>query len=503
MSLPEAHRRASLRRKGKFAVVGLGGVAVSFGSLYLMIDVAQLNPSLAYAIQTVLALETNFVGNALWTWRDRDHVSFGRAWVRFHATRLGLMIPINQVVFWALHPLAGTLPANAACLALATLANWFLNDRLVFRAARPPRPQSAPSRAVRELPSKMISVVVPVKNSATEIHACVQSLLNQDYPNFEVIVVGDDDDTSWPALAHIADDRLVRVPIRVRMNGATRDANLKRRIGLARATGEVLAMTDSDMVLRAQWMADGARLLETYDIVASSMVSTSHGFLGQYIDRNVLGSRTPRYADDVTLTTANFGRKGHKPPVTANLFLRRAVLTATGGPSPAFTRSYEDYEWARRMVDAGFSIHCTSALASSHTHRTATRQIMRDYHRSGRGCADYVITHPHCYFARARMVHGLAIPMAALSGVGLVWFLGPWAAMVGAAVVLAVMVASLLTVRTPVSLLYPLVTLALGLTFWSGLVRQLVGNRPRLRLRIELPQLPQPIGELVDGQRDA
>jgi putative flippase GtrA len=122
-------------RKVRFGLVGLSGVAVSFSSLYLLVDVLGWHRSLGYAIQTVLAVETNFFGNALWTWCDRKGVSLGRAWVRFHAARVGLMIPINQVVFWFFQPQLGTVPANAVCIGLATVANWFLNDRLVFRSS--------------------------------------------------------------------------------------------------------------------------------------------------------------------------------------------------------------------------------------------------------------------------------------------------------------------------------------------------------------------------------
>ena len=36
-----------------------------------------------------------------------------------------------------------------------------------------------------------LSVCVPARNEARGIHACLQSLLNQDYPNFEVIAIDD------------------------------------------------------------------------------------------------------------------------------------------------------------------------------------------------------------------------------------------------------------------------------------------------------------------------
>ena len=193
------------------------------------------------------------------------------------------------------------------------------------------------------MPDKRVSVIVPVKNSAATIDDCVTSILSQDYGDFQVVVVGDVDDSSWPALADISDPRLVRVPVTVSMNGATRDANLKRSIGLSMADGEIIAMTDSDMTLRPGWLADGALLTDTYDVVASSMISTTSGFLGEYVDNNRVGSRTPRYDNSYVLTAQNFGNRGFKPPVTANLFMRRHVYDVTSGPEsvlhPVLTRT--------------------------------------------------------------------------------------------------------------------------------------------------------------------
>ena len=66
---------------------------------------------------------------------------------------------------------------------VSVLANF-----AAFRSLAPaPVPGDAP----------MISVLVPARNEALNIEACVGSLLRQDYPNYELIVIDDhsDDDT--------------------------------------------------------------------------------------------------------------------------------------------------------------------------------------------------------------------------------------------------------------------------------------------------------------------
>jgi chlorobactene glucosyltransferase len=69
-----------------------------------------------------------------------------------------------------------------ACLVffLATvIANLACFDGL--RSAPAPAPEQAP----------LISVLVPARNEARNIAPCVRSLLSQDYPNFELIVLDD------------------------------------------------------------------------------------------------------------------------------------------------------------------------------------------------------------------------------------------------------------------------------------------------------------------------
>src|ERR687897_3165948 len=41
------------------------------------------------------------------------------------------------------------------------------------------------------LPQPKVSIIIPARNEEKHIRACIESLLNQDYPNFELILVND------------------------------------------------------------------------------------------------------------------------------------------------------------------------------------------------------------------------------------------------------------------------------------------------------------------------
>jgi glycosyltransferase involved in cell wall biosynthesis/putative flippase GtrA len=537
-----------MNRKVRYAAVGGTSLVASYGCLYLFATVAQLPTWLAYLLQTIVAIEINFLLNNAFTWKDRGG-SFRSRYLRFHAARVGVMIPLNQILFNLFHELiAHAEPgrtalalygANTICVGVATVANWFINDRFSFRApdpgqtvadpgetvagpaalpAAPPirraadraTPDAVPARLgstaqhrlswvlsgqrhrasgapleLYPLPEyPLASVVIPVRNSGDTIRGCVASILAQTYPNLEVIVVGDPDDTSWEALADLAaDPRLQRIGVSLDRDGATRDANAKRAEGLRLARGDVLVLTDSDMKMRADWLADGIDTLRVgHHAVASSMIAEGVGYFGTYIDRNQIASRTPRYAHEYGLSADNYGRRTRKPPVTANLFLHRAVYEAVGGPDPRFTQSYEDFEWARRIVDAGATIWSTPKLAGFHAHRVTPRQLVRDYRRSGRGAGMYVRKYPHCRLTQRRRLHALLVPgtlALIVAGTAASLALGQ-GRMCTTAIVTAtvgICVLSAARARSVTALSYPAVTLVLGLCFWSGLAAQLAGLR--------------------------
>ncbi len=85
-----------------------------------------------------------------------------------------------------------------------------------------------------------VSVIVPTKNNLRTIEACLQSVLDQDYPNTELIVVdnGSTDSTDQIA-AKMADVFLSGGPER----------SAQRNLGIRTATGDWILWLDSDMYL--------------------------------------------------------------------------------------------------------------------------------------------------------------------------------------------------------------------------------------------------------------
>jgi len=102
---------------------------------------------------------------------------------------------------------------------------------------------------------KKVSVVIPAYNASAWIAETLKSVLEQDYPNFEVIVIddGSKDDTSgivghYPAVRYIHKE-----------NGGTATA---RNLGIREATGEYIAFVDADDLWVPTKLSKQMRLIE-------------------------------------------------------------------------------------------------------------------------------------------------------------------------------------------------------------------------------------------------
>ncbi len=349
-----------------------------------------------------------------------------------------------------------------------------------------------------------VTVVIPVKSSQKTILQTVQSLLHQNYPGpIEILLVGDQNDPTWEPIQSYINDGRVTV-IEATIQSTNRDANAKRSIGLKCARGEILALTDSDMVLPEHWVSTGVQyIVRGWPCVAGPMRGASGTFWDAYADLVSLGSKTPRFVTNHVVDFDRFGIRGHKPPITANVFFTRRVLDRVGDPDPAFVHSYEDYSWFWDICQDGFPIFCTPALQADHYHRQGWGHLVRQYTRSGRGCADFVTKYPDCPFSSERKVQLFGVVLSSLAiilgtlGCIIASFVPPLRdytldvsrvslpliALLPAALVVLIFLYLLglgflnaINARQFRALIFPVITLLFGYAFSYGMLQQLVSK---------------------------
>ena len=91
--------------------------------------------------------------------------------------------------------------------------------------------------------SPTISVIVPVYNAENTLHQCVDSILNQEYKQIEVILVDDGSRDSSPQICDEYAEKDKRVHVFHKPNGGVSSA---RNLGLDHAHGKWITFIDSD-----------------------------------------------------------------------------------------------------------------------------------------------------------------------------------------------------------------------------------------------------------------
>lgn len=94
--------------------------------------------------------------------------------------------------------------------------------------------------------SKKVSIIIPNYNAEAYIERCLNSILNQNYSNIEIIIIDDGStDNSWQKILWYANQNKVIKAIRQE----NMNASIARNKGIEIATGEYLFFLDSDDIL--------------------------------------------------------------------------------------------------------------------------------------------------------------------------------------------------------------------------------------------------------------
>ena len=116
----------------------------------------------------------------------------------------------------------------------------------------------------------MISVIVPVYNSCKYLEKCLQSVINQDYSDFELLLIDDGSSDYSPIIC----DKYAKKYDRVRvLHNPHMGLVAARRCGLEMAHGEFVCWVDSDDWVETRFIKDFYELQQNnnFDVVASGL----------------------------------------------------------------------------------------------------------------------------------------------------------------------------------------------------------------------------------------
>ena len=104
--------------------------------------------------------------------------------------------------------------------------------------------------------SPRITALVPVKDRRERMLRCLDALLAQDHPDFEIVVL---DNGSTDGTPEACLERAEGASVRVRVEVIEGTVGAVRNEGARRARGEIVAFTDSDCLPQPGWLRAGER----------------------------------------------------------------------------------------------------------------------------------------------------------------------------------------------------------------------------------------------------
>jgi Glycosyltransferases, probably involved in cell wall biogenesis len=237
-----------------------------------------------------------------------------------------------------------------------------------------PLPHPQPNQPATEQDTPRISIIVPARNEEQNIRRCVTSLLNQDYTNYEVIVV---DDGSTDRTASILDELIASHPqgkhlfvLRLKDQLPAGWAGKPHAIhtGVQEASGNWLLLTDADT-----WHAPEA--------LRSALTQAQH----EHADMFSVATQQelPTFWDKVMMPMAFMGIFMLYPPRQVNdpespialangqfILIKRSVYDTIGGYARPELKAtlLDDRDLAYTVKHAGYRLHFVDGrqLASVH-----------------------------------------------------------------------------------------------------------------------------------------
>ena len=169
-----------------------------------------------------------------------------------------------------------------------------------------------------------ITVIIPVYKVEKYLRKCLDSVIDQDYPYLEIILVDDESPDSSGAICDEYAKKDNRIKVIHKLNGGLSDA---RNAAMEISTGEFLTFVDSDDYISEDYISTLVNLSQKYnaDITISPFIDVK---LGNEIEKTAQSVIETSYSKEEALNTM-FYQKDFDNNATSKLFKKKIFLDVT------------------------------------------------------------------------------------------------------------------------------------------------------------------------------
>lgn len=213
---------------------------------------------------------------------------------------------------------------------------------------------SGKEASAQDLP--LVSVIVPARNEEGKIGRCIESLLNQNYPNFELVVIDDrSTDSTGDIIASYAarDNRIKFVKGKDAPSGWIGKCNaLAHAVGYA--SGDWFVFTDADTCHHPNSVADAVAYGIKNKIDLISFLPMQE--LGSFPERLIMPVLLSAFLIGDPFHAVNNPRDSRAYAHGQYILCRRSSYLAVGGHRSVRDEIVEDHALARVFKEKGYKI---------------------------------------------------------------------------------------------------------------------------------------------------
>jgi len=205
-----------------------------------------------------------------------------------------------------------------------------------------------------------VSVIIPVYNSEKTLKQCLNSVLNQGYKDYEVIIVNNNSSDKTEEI--IKDFREKSKKIKYLFE-EKRGIGASRNTGEKKAKGEIILMTDSDCIVPENWVESMIEAIKGYDAVQGFQEAVSNNYWSKYKQK---------------ISEEKYKNENMKNPLgkidTKNFAIRKEVLRKIGFTSRKYFSGNDTY-LSIKLTENNCKVRFVKDIRVKHFHATSFKKV--------------------------------------------------------------------------------------------------------------------------------
>ncbi len=214
--------------------------------------------------------------------------------------------------------------------------------------------------------NNLVSILMPAYNAEKFINQAIWSILNQDYINWELLILDDASTDRTSAIIREFNDPRIKFTSHKKNEGYLRSCNQLFKL----ANGDFITFLDADDTCPSNRLSECLAVFK--NIPETDFLTTDN------IKTDEIGNLTSEHSTEVDYQRYSNDPSYYPTICCATIMLRKNLLQKVGGYHPFFEGiGGEDYHWLFRLSLSGKGVHLKKNLYRYRTHNAQLHENNR------------------------------------------------------------------------------------------------------------------------------